>query len=74
MTKSKSWKVNAYVKANLRHQKLRARLRAKEDALRPLKHAVEVSTRDCIERWAALTGGQAAEAQRILREIPITVG
>jgi hypothetical protein len=63
---SKSTKVCGYVKDVLKHQKLKARLDAKLAALRPLKNAVDTAYIDMMQRWADLSDGQKAEAQRIV--------
>ncbi len=66
MRVSKSRNVCGYVKANLKHQKLAAKLKAKEERLRPLKNDTEAALVDAIQRWGKLTGGQQAEAKRII--------
>jgi hypothetical protein len=63
---SKSTKVCGFVKANQKHQKLKLRLAAKQAALRPLKNAVDAAYIDMMQRWAGLSDGQKAEAQRIV--------
>ena len=63
---SNSRKVNGYVKAFLRHQKLSARLQKAWGRLEPLKRKVDQANVACFERRGALTGGQLAEANKLL--------
>ena len=63
---SRSTKVRGFAKANRKHQKLKLRLDAKLAALRPLRNAVDAAYIDMMQRWAGLSDGQKAEAQRIV--------
>jgi hypothetical protein len=64
---SKSRNVCGYIKAHARHEKLLARMVAAEEKLRPLKTLREAAWLDMRQRRLRLTGGQAAEADRILK-------
>lgn len=67
MRVSKSNKVCGYVKAVQRYRKLEDRLREKEEELRPLRAEVAEAGADARERRMSMTGGQFAEAERILK-------
>lgn len=65
-TKSQSRNVNGYVTAELRRRQFAARLEAKERALDPLRVKVRDADTAAKIRYRKLTGGQLAEARRIL--------
>lgn len=64
--KSQSRNVNGYVTAELRRRKLAAQLEAKERALDALRMKVRDADTAAKIRYRKLTGGQLAEARRIL--------
>lgn len=69
--KSGSRKVNGYVLAALRARKLRDRLNVKIAALKqsPLARKADQATAEATIRYGALTGGQIAEANRLLNAL-----
>ncbi len=67
---SKSRNVCGYVKLNLRTQKLQAKYDAKLATLNPLYRAAEAARHEAVVYWKTkLTGGQQAEAARILKHL-----
>ncbi len=69
-TKSQSRNVNGYVTAELRRRRLAGQLEAKERALDPLRVKVRDADTAAKIRYRKLTGGQLAEARRILAADP----
>ena len=65
-TKSQSRNVNGYVTAELRRRQLVAKLDAKERALDPLRVKLRDADTAAKVRYRKLTGGQLAEARRLL--------
>lgn len=63
---TRSRNVNGYVTAELRRRQLAARLEAKERALDSLRVKVRDADTAAKIRYRKLTGGQLAEARRIL--------
>jgi hypothetical protein len=64
--KSQSRNVNGYVTAELRRRQLVAKLDAKERALDPLRVKLRDADTAARIRFRKLTGGQLAEARRLL--------
>ena len=64
---SNSRKVNGYVRAALKQNKLRARLRAKLAELKPLEEQSKLADAETQKRRLTLTGSQLGEADRILK-------
>jgi hypothetical protein len=64
--KSQSRNVNGYVTAELRRRKVAGILDAKERALDPLRVKLRDADTAAKIRYRKLTGGQLAEARRIL--------
>lgn len=64
--KSRSRKVNGFVKACFRLRRLEARLAAAETKLTPLRNETIMAKIEVTNRRAGLTGGQVAEAERII--------
>jgi hypothetical protein len=67
--KSKSRNVNGYVRAVRSFQVLDVRIQAKEAELEPLRRRLALALEATRARYGRLTGGQLAEAQRILKEV-----
>lgn len=67
--KSTSRNVNGYVTAELRRRQLAAKLEAKERALDPLRVKLRDADTAAKIRYRKLTGGQLAEATRILDSV-----
>ncbi len=67
---SKSRNVCGYVKRNLRAQQLQAKYDAKVELIEPLRRAADIAREEAINYWKTkLTGGQQAEAARILKNL-----
>ena len=64
MTKSRN--ARSYVKAMLKYRKVRARLDVKLAKLKPLEDQVEAANQVCRAKYLRLSGGQIAEADRLL--------
>jgi hypothetical protein len=67
-------KVHGYVKAMRRYRALSAKLDAKRALLDPLETRVDRACADAAARYGALTGGQIAEANRMLAAPPAAPG
>jgi len=70
LARSQSKNVNGYVKAERRRRALAAKLAAKELALEPLRRQVLLAQAAARLKYSRLTGGQLAEASRLL-EAPV---
>lgn len=66
-----SGKVNAYVRAHQKHQRLARAYQAKLDALLPLKRKRDAAELDVKIRRAKMTGGELASAQRLISAAPL---
>lgn len=69
-TRSQSRNVNGYVTAVLRRRRLAGQLEAKERALDPLRVKLRDADTAAKIRLRKLTGGQLAEARRLLEVGP----
>lgn len=65
----KSRKVQGYIKAVLHARRLRARYRAKMEAMQPLIEKLDRAEGAVAARAVRLTGGQRGEAEQLLKEI-----
>jgi hypothetical protein len=66
LPRSTSRNVNAYLKRARKAHALQARLEARHAKCVPLEDAAEAATGAAVVAWRKLTGGQMAEATRLL--------